>query len=81
MKEVSRKFSNDPDEPQHPSERTIQQPVRQPGTAMNDLRFVVKNSLNLGFRFLSDVELLLKKIQDDKPAKEKKPEGENEKEE
>lgn len=57
MKEVSRKFSGDSKEPQQPSKTPFLQSVCQPCTAMDDLRFVVKNSFNLGALFLTDVEL------------------------
>ncbi|ACF11169.1 conserved hypothetical protein [Chlorobaculum parvum NCIB 8327] len=81
MKEVSRKFSEDSDEPQGSSERSIPQPVRQHGPASHDVRFVVKESLNLGFRFLNDVELFLKKMQPEEPQKGEQPENEPEKKE
>jgi len=77
MKEVSRKFSGNSDEPQQSSSHTFQQPVRQHAPASQDVRFVFKESLNLGARFLNDVELFLKKIQGDEPKKEEKPEKES----
>ncbi|HHE31267.1 MAG TPA: hypothetical protein ENL07_01160 [Chlorobaculum parvum] len=61
MKEVSRKFSGDSDEPQQSSRPAFQQQARQHGPASQDVRFVFKESLHLGARFLNDVELFLKK--------------------
>lgn len=73
MKEVSRKFSGEADEPQGSPERSLSQPVRAHIPAAQDVRFVVKESLNLGFRFLTDVEQLLKKMNEDKPKQQDKP--------
>jgi hypothetical protein len=72
MKELSRKFSADENETPDSAGRLIRQPERYNRPAFQDLRFVVKESLNLGFRFFDEVDRMLKKFQADEP--EKKPE-------
>ncbi|WP_157098334.1 hypothetical protein [Chlorobaculum limnaeum] len=72
MKELSRKFSADENDELNPSDRTIRQPDRDGRPVCQDLRFVVKESLNLGFRFFDEVDRMLQKFREDEP--EKKPE-------
>jgi hypothetical protein len=82
MKELSRKFSADNDEPQNPSRRIISQPERYNRPVCHDLRFVVKESLNLGFRFFDEMDKMLQKFKEDepenKPGKPENKEGEKE---
>jgi len=70
MKEVSRKFSEEEPESPNLGKPGYQQPVRLQNPAAQDMRFVVKESLNLGFRFLNEFETMLKKMQDDEPEKQ-----------
>ncbi len=73
MKEVSRKFSREADEPQDSPERSLSQPVRAHIPAAQDVRFVVKESFNLGFRFLTDIEQLFNKMNEGKPEQQDEP--------
>ncbi|AAM72641.1 MAG TPA: hypothetical protein DEB17_11020 [Chlorobaculum sp.] len=70
MKELSRKFSADePDAPNSPG-RLISRPVRDSRPAFQDLRFIVKESLNLGFRFFDEVDRMLQKFKGEEPEKQ-----------
>jgi len=40
-----------------------------------DLRFVVKESLNLGFRWFDEVDRMLQKFKEDEPEKKAEPEN------
>jgi hypothetical protein len=75
MKEVSRKFSADDNESPNPSGRLIPQPVRDGRPMCRDLRFVVKESLNLGFRWFDEVDRMLQKFKEDEPEKKAEPEN------
>ncbi|NTW46895.1 MAG: hypothetical protein HGB16_02005 [Chlorobaculum sp.] len=72
MKEVSRKFSSDEPETSNEPGRSIPQPERNGRPVCHDLRFVVKESLNLGFRFFDEMDKMIQKFREDEP--EKKPE-------
>jgi hypothetical protein len=72
MKELSRKFSADEHDAPDTSGRLIPQPERDGRPANLDLRFVVKESLNLGFRFFDEMDRMLQKFKEDEP--EEKPE-------
>jgi hypothetical protein len=74
MKEVSRKFSADDSQSPNPSGRLIPQPQRDGRPAFLDLRFVVKESLNLGFRWFDEVDRMLQKFKEDEPEKKGEPE-------
>ena len=83
MKEVSKKFSADDNDSPNQSGRLISQPERDGRPANLDLRFVVKESLNLGFRFFDEVDQMFKKFQEDDKGKksehkEEQKEGEEE---
>jgi hypothetical protein len=69
MKELSRKFSADENETPDSSGRLIRQPERYNRPAFQDLRFVVKESLNLGFRFIGEFDRMLQKFKDDELEK------------
>jgi hypothetical protein len=69
MKELSRKFSADENESPNPEGRSFRQPERYDRPVCHDLRFVVKESLNLGFRFIDEFDRMLKKFQEDEPGK------------
>lgn len=75
MKELSRKFSADENDTPNPSDRSIRQSERDGRPVCHDLRFVVKESLNLGFRFFDEVDRMLQKFREEDP--EKKPERHN----
>ncbi len=64
MKEYLKKFSADKDEGEPETHRIdrIPPPPEQP--AFHDLRFVVKESLNLGLRVFGEIERMLKKLED-----------------
>ena len=79
MKEVSKKFSADNNDSPNQSGRLISQPERDGRPANLDLRFVVKESLNLGFRFFDEMDRMFKTFQDD--DKEKKGEHPEERKE
>jgi hypothetical protein len=64
MKELARKFSEDQDDRQISNEQRLKPPALQKGPAWHDLRFVVKESVNLGMRFISEIDIMLKKLQD-----------------
>jgi hypothetical protein len=64
MKELARKFSEEKDNRQNPNEQQQKPPAQQQGPAWHDLRFVVKESYNLGVRFINEIDTLLKKLQD-----------------
>ncbi len=81
MKEVSRKFSADESESPNPSGRLIPQPQRDGRPAFLDLRFVVKESLNLGFRWFDEVDKMLQKFKEEEPEKKGEPENNEGKEE
>jgi hypothetical protein len=72
MKEVSRKFSSDEHEPSNEPGRLISLPERDGRPANLDLRFVVKESFNLGFRFFDEVDRMLQKFKEDEPEKKPK---------
>jgi hypothetical protein len=76
MKELSRKFSADEDDDQKSAGRLIPQPVRSSRPVCHDLRFVVKESFNLGVRFIDEFDRMLQKFKDDEP--EKKPDASGE---
>jgi hypothetical protein len=78
MKELSRKFSADENDAPNPSDRSIRQSERDGRPVCHDLRFVVKESLNLGFRFFDEVDRMLQKFKEEEP--EKKPENKEEEE-
>lgn len=69
MKELSKKFSADEEEQSNPQERSVAQPAGDGRPVFHDLRFVVKESLNLGFRFFDEMERVLRKLQEDPPEK------------
>jgi hypothetical protein len=73
MKELSRKFSADENDDLNLSDRSIRQPERDGRPVCHELRFVVKESLNLGFRFFDEVDRMLQKFREDEP--ETKPEN------
>ncbi|NTW53466.1 MAG: hypothetical protein HGB15_01605 [Chlorobaculum sp.] len=52
----------------------IPQPQRDGRPAFLDLRFVVKESLNLGFRWFDEVDRMLQKFKEDEPEKKGEPE-------
>jgi hypothetical protein len=60
MKELSRKFSADESDTPDSSGRLIPQPVRDSRPAYLDLRFVVKESFNLGARVFGELDRVLK---------------------
>ncbi len=64
MKEYSKKFSADleAEEPQQTGNGS--DPAMQQQPVAQDLRFVVKESVNLGFRMLSEIEKMLNKIRE-----------------
>ncbi len=64
MKELARKFSEEKDNRQNPDEPQLKPPPQQQGPAWHDLRFVVRESVNLGARFISEIDMMLKKLQD-----------------
>ncbi|NTW51719.1 MAG: hypothetical protein HGB22_03945 [Chlorobiaceae bacterium] len=64
MKELARKFSEDENDRRNPDEQKQRPPTEQQGPAWHDLRFVVKESYNLGVRFISEIDMMLKKIQE-----------------
>ncbi|NTU57805.1 MAG: hypothetical protein HGB00_02635 [Chlorobiaceae bacterium] len=64
MKELARKFSEDPDNRQISDEKQLNNQAQQQGPAWHDLRFVVKESVNLGMRFITEIDTMLKKLQD-----------------
>ncbi len=69
MKELSRKFSADENDTPNPSDQSIRQPERDGRPVCHDLRFVVKESLNLGFRFFDEVDRMLQKFREEEPEK------------
>jgi hypothetical protein len=64
MKELARKFSEDQNDRQISDEQQIKPPAQQQGPAWHDLRFVVKESFNLGVRFINEIDTMLKKLQE-----------------
>jgi hypothetical protein len=64
MKEYSKKFSADPDDQQPVERQGDLYPAQPQPPAFHDLRFVVKESVNLGFRFITEIEKMLKKLED-----------------
>jgi len=69
MKELSRKFSADESDTPDSSGRLIPQPERDGRPVCHDLHFVVKESLNLGFRFFDEVDRMLQKFKEEEPEK------------
>jgi hypothetical protein len=69
MKELCRKFSADENESPNPADRSFRQPERYDRPVCHDLRFVMKESLNLGFRFIDEFDRMLKKFKEDEPGK------------
>jgi len=64
MKEYLKKFSADQDSEQADGQRYEQCRGQEQRPVAHDLRFVVKESLNLGARFISEIERMLKKLED-----------------
>jgi hypothetical protein len=65
MKEYCKKFSVENENDHRPEERrNLPDPGLQQRPEFRDLRFVVKESVNLGFRFVSEIERMLKKLEE-----------------
>ncbi|NTU92777.1 MAG: hypothetical protein HGB29_03460 [Chlorobiaceae bacterium] len=62
MKEYCQKFSIEQDGEPSESRRNEPDPALPQRPVAQDLRFVVKESLNLGLRFITEIEQMLKKI-------------------
>ncbi|NTU53302.1 MAG: hypothetical protein HGA97_06310 [Chlorobiaceae bacterium] len=69
MKELSRKFSADDDDLPNPSGQSTQQPPGSNRPVCHDLHFVVKESLNLGVRFIDEFDRMMKKFREEQPEK------------
>ena len=63
MKEYCKKFSVDDHEGQSDKSEKEREPQKQGPPVFHDLRFVVKESVNLGFRFVGEIEKMLKKLE------------------
>jgi hypothetical protein len=64
MKEYCKKFSQEPDAEQSDDRQNECEPLLPQRPASEDLRFVVRESFNLGLRFISGIEQLLKKLEE-----------------
>jgi hypothetical protein len=64
MKEYLKKFSADPDALQPEARQDDLNPAQPQPPAFHDLRFVVRESVNLGFRFINEIEKMLRKLED-----------------
>lgn len=64
MKEYSKKFSADQEGEEPQQDRNNRDPALLQRPVAQDLRFVVKESVNLGARMLSEIERMLKKLQE-----------------
>jgi hypothetical protein len=64
MKEYSKKFSADFEGEAPQQAGNGSDPAQRQQPVARELRFVVKESVNLGFRMLSEIEKMLRKIQE-----------------
>ncbi|NTU67367.1 MAG: hypothetical protein HGB02_00645 [Chlorobiaceae bacterium] len=64
MKEYCKKFSAEDDEGQMDRSKGGSDPAQQEPPAFHDLRFVVKESVNLGFRVVDEIGKMLKKLEE-----------------
>jgi hypothetical protein len=64
MKEYLKKFSADDNESQADGREKEMDPSQQGPPVFHDLRFVVKESVNLGFRFVDELGKMLKKLEE-----------------
>ena len=62
MKEYCKKFSAEVDDGQMDRRKDEPDPAQQERPAFLDLRFVVKESVNLGFRVVDEIGKMLKKL-------------------
>lgn len=62
MKEYLKKFSAEENEPQEEGRHEQRTPSQLGPPVFHDLRFVVKESVNLGFRMVDEIGKLLKKL-------------------
>ncbi len=64
MKEYLKKFSAEPEDDRTEDRQNDRNPSQPQPPAFHDLRFVVRESVNLGFRFITEIEKMLKKLED-----------------
>ncbi|NTV01676.1 MAG: hypothetical protein HGB04_02690 [Chlorobiaceae bacterium] len=62
MKEYCKKFSAENDDSQAESRKDERNQAQQEPPVFHDLRFVVKESVNLGFRVVDEIGKMLKKL-------------------
>lgn len=64
MKEYCKKFSEEPDDSQEKNLQDERERAIHQRPANEDLRFVVRESFNLGLRFITELEKMLRKLDD-----------------
>lgn len=64
MKEYCKKFSKESDEHQPEEGQENRYPAQDDQPVFHDLRFLVTESVNLGFRVMNEISRMLKKLEE-----------------